>query len=232
MNTATEQINLYIAEQVEWKRKVLVRIRQLVHHTNARIEETWRWNSPHFDLDGIMIGLHAHKTFVSVWFHKGALVKDPKKLFEALEKGEDKGIRAYKLNEGDAIDEKGFVDLLKQAIKLNETKVVEAIAKGDVAAFKGLVSDSAWSIDPNGPMSAIDFQKSFAQLKIEPGFTITDSRFVWSDTNTAVHMYKWTGKATFQGQPLPEVTWSSTVWNRRQNRWVAVFHQETVSVVK
>ena len=121
---------------------------------------------------------------------------------------------------------------MEQAIKLNETKVVEAIAKGDVAAFKGLVSDSAWSIDPNGPMSAIDFQKSFAQLKIEPGFTITDSRFVWSDTNTAVHMYKWTGKATFQGQPLPEVTWSSTVWNRRQNRWVAVFHQETVPVVK
>lgn len=123
MIAPTEQINLYIAEQDEWKRKLLVRLRQLIHHTDSRIEETWRWNSPHFDMDGIMVGLHGHKTFVSVWFHKGALVKDPKKLFEALEKGEDKGIRAYKLHEGDAIDEKGFVDLLKQAIKLNEQGV-------------------------------------------------------------------------------------------------------------
>jgi hypothetical protein len=121
---------------------------------------------------------------------------------------------------------------MEQAIKLNEAKVAEAIAKGDVAAFKTLVADTAWSVDANGPMAAIDFQKNFAQIKIEPGFTITDSKVVWSDTNTAVHFYKWTGKATYQGQPLPEVVWSSTVWNRRQNRWIAVFHQETAAAVK
>jgi len=116
---------------------------------------------------------------------------------------------------------------MEQAIKLNEEKVSEAIAKGQLAAFRVLVADSAWSVDANGPMSALDFQKNFAQLKIEPGWTITDSKIIWSDTNTAVHIYKWTGTATYQGQPLPPVTWSSTVWNKRQGKWVAVFHQET-----
>ncbi len=123
-----EQINLYIAELPEWQRKVLVRLRQLIHSTDESIEETWRWNSPHFDHDGIMIGLHGFKTFVSVWFHKGALLKDTHKLFDKPEKDADKAIRKYKLEEGDTINEKAFVDLVKQAIKLNQagTKLSDA----------------------------------------------------------------------------------------------------------
>ena len=114
-----EQINLYISEQPEWQRKVLVRLRQLIHSVDETIEENWRWNSPAFDHDGIMIGLHGFKSVVSVWFHKGALLKDTHKLFDKPEKDEDKGIRKYKLEEGDAIDEKAFVDLVKQAVKVN-----------------------------------------------------------------------------------------------------------------
>lgn len=116
-----EQINLYIAEQPEWQRKVLVRLRQLIHSTDDAITENWRWNSPHFDHDGIMIGLHGFKSFVSVWFHKGALLKDTHKLFDKQEKDEDKGIRKYKISEGEAIDEKAFVDLVKQAVKVNQS---------------------------------------------------------------------------------------------------------------
>ncbi|MBK8497344.1 MAG: YdeI/OmpD-associated family protein [Flavobacteriales bacterium] len=114
-----EQINLYISEQPEWQRKVLVRLRQLIHSVDETIEEHWRWNAPHFDHDGIMIGMHGFKTFVSVWFHKGALIKDTHKLFDKPEKDADKGIRKYKLEEGDTIDEKAFVDLVKQAVKVN-----------------------------------------------------------------------------------------------------------------
>jgi hypothetical protein len=116
-----EQINLYIAERPEWQRKTLIRLRQLIHTVDEDVTEAWRWNSPHFDHDGIMIGLHGFKTFVSVWFHKGALLKDTHKLFDKPEKDEDKGIRKIKLEEGQAIDEKAFVDLVKQAVKVNQS---------------------------------------------------------------------------------------------------------------
>lgn len=116
-----EQINLYIAEQPEWQRKALVRLRQLIHSVDETIEENWRWNSPAFDHDGIMIGLHGFKSFVSVWFHKGALLKDTHKLFDKPEKDEDKGIRKIKLHEGDTINEKAFMDLVKQAVKVNQS---------------------------------------------------------------------------------------------------------------
>ena len=123
-----EQINLYIAEQPEWQRKALVRLRQLIHAVDEDIEETWRWNSPHFDHDGIMIGLHAFKSCVSVWFHKGALLKDSHGLFKLTEKDEERGIRKYKVFEGEAIHEKAFADLVKQAVKLNQagTKLGDA----------------------------------------------------------------------------------------------------------
>ncbi len=124
----TEQINAYIAEQPDWQRKLLVRLRQLIHSTDAQVEETWKWNSPHFDHEGIMIGLQAFKEHVAVWFHKGALIKDPKKLFEALAKGEEKGMRSYKLHEGDKLNEAAFIDLVKQAVVVNakETKLTDA----------------------------------------------------------------------------------------------------------
>lgn len=124
----TEQINEYIAEHPEWQRKLLVRMRQLIHSTDATVEETWKWNAPHFDHEGIMIGLQAFKEHIAVWFHKGSLIKDPKKLFEKLPKGEEKGMRSYKLFEGDALNEAAFVDLVKQAVALNlkGTKLTDA----------------------------------------------------------------------------------------------------------
>lgn len=116
-----EQINLYIAEQPEWQRRMLVRLRQLIHSVDENITEAWRWNAPHFDHDGIMIALHGFKTFVSVWFHKGALLKDTHKLFDQPGKDEEKGIRKIKIHEGDTLNEKAFVDLVKQAVKVNQS---------------------------------------------------------------------------------------------------------------
>ncbi|MBL0128611.1 MAG: YdeI/OmpD-associated family protein [Flavobacteriales bacterium] len=130
-----EQINLYIADQPEWQRKMLVRVRQLIHSVDETIEEHWRWNSPHFDHDGIMIGLHGFKTFVSVWFHKGALLKDTHKVFDKPEKDEDKGIRKIKLEEGDAINEKAILDLVKQAVKVNQSGAKLTDAKPDRKAL-------------------------------------------------------------------------------------------------
>ena len=117
---AQEQINLYIAEQPEWQRPLLVRLRQVIHAVDENIEETWRWNSPGFDHGGIMLGMSGFKQFVSVWFHKGALLKDTHGLFEKLAKNEEKGNRVYKIHQGEAINEKALTDLVKQAIKVNK----------------------------------------------------------------------------------------------------------------
>ena len=124
-----ERINLYIAEQPEWQRKLLVRLRQLIHTADPEVEETWKWKGPHFDHKGIMIGMNAFKKFVGIWFHKGALLKDTHGILERNEKDEEKGMRAYKIHEGEKINEKAFMDLVKQAVKINESGTKLTAAK-------------------------------------------------------------------------------------------------------
>src|SRR5262245_544413 len=113
-----------------------------------------------------------------------------------------------------------------------EYRVIEAIVKGDVGAFKSLVANDGWAVGPTGPMSNAEFEKHFKEMKIEAGWKISDTKFVWAASNTAVLFYKWTGKATYQGQPLPGVAWASTVWHESDKKWVAVFHQETAAAEK
>ena len=56
---------------------------------------------------------------------------------------------------------------------------------------------------------------------------ISDEKVSWVDANTAIVTYKWTGAGTFQGQPFPPATYASTVWTKKGDKWLAVFHQES-----
>lgn len=118
---------------------------------------------------------------------------------------------------------------LEKAIVANEQKINDAVARGDLNAFKALVDKDGWSLDAGGPMSVADFEKNFKQVKIEPGWKITDTKVHWIASNTAVLFYKWTGKGTFNGQPVPPVVFASTVWHKSGDKWAAVFHQESAA---
>jgi hypothetical protein len=124
-----EQVNLFIAEQPEWQRRQLIALRKLIHSVDETIEEAWRSGTPHFDRNGSMLAVHVLKTCVSVWFHKGASLKDSHGLFTPSEKDSEREVRKYKLSEGDVINEKAFTDLVKQAVKANSTPLKSAESK-------------------------------------------------------------------------------------------------------
>jgi hypothetical protein len=122
----------------------------------------------------------------------------------------------------------------EKTIIANERAISAAFAKGNLAAFKEHVAMDGFAIDPMmGPMSVAEFVKQFdamaKDMKIE-SWDIADSKLQWVDANTAVHYYKWTGKGTMQGQPIPSPTWCSTVWTKKNGKWTATFHQETLVV--
>lgn len=124
-----EHINLYIAEHPEWQRKVLVKIRQVVHSVDEGIEEKWRAHTPHFDCKKLpLLSLCASKTSVSVIFDKGAQITTSRKLFEPVT--DDRSSRTLKFREGDPFQEAAFVDLVKKAIQLN-SKLLKANAKSE-----------------------------------------------------------------------------------------------------
>lgn len=118
----------------------------------------------------------------------------------------------------------------EKQILANETAVNAAFEKHDTATIQKYILAEAVQVDPSGPGSVADFLKMLPEMKIEPGWKIELSKVLWIDDSTAVHMYKWTGKATMTGQALPSPTWSSTVWVMRNGQWRAAFHQESTAM--
>jgi len=120
---------------------------------------------------------------------------------------------------------------LDKALIANEKKINEAVAKGDKAAFSALVSATSISADANGFSKGSDMAAMLEHAKIA-SWAVSDEKVTWIDPNTAIVTYKWTGDGTFMGQPLPPVTYASTVWTKKGDKWVAVFHQESAATKK
>jgi hypothetical protein len=121
---------------------------------------------------------------------------------------------------------------LDKAIIANEHKVMTAVAKGDKAGFSALVAPDAMGLDGMvGLMKASEFASMLDQVKVT-NWKITDEKVQWVDANTAILTYKWTGTGTFQGQKFPSPVWCSSVWTKKGDKWLSVFHQETEAVKK
>ena len=118
----------------------------------------------------------------------------------------------------------------EKQILANEMAVNKAFEKHDLAAINKLILAEGVTVDPMGVTSVADFLKMVPEMKMSPGWKIDSSKVQWIDDNTAVHTYKWTGKGTMMGQPMPSPTWSSTLWVLRSGQWRAAFHQETVAM--
>lgn len=115
---------------------------------------------------------------------------------------------------------------LDRALIANENKIVDAIVKKDKATLKSLISPDGGVFGSDGFATHADFLTSIDQLTIK-SFKISDEKVIWVDPNTAVLTYKWTGSGSYNGQPIPATVYSSTVWAKKGDKWVAVFHQES-----
>ena len=117
---------------------------------------------------------------------------------------------------------------LDKALITNENKVADALMKKDKAAFTALVDPKGWAADATGITKVSDFLTGLDKLDIK-SYKISDEKVSWVDANTAIVAYKWTGSGSFAGQPFPGTVYASTVWTKRGDKWVAVFHQETAA---
>jgi hypothetical protein len=114
---ASDQITKRIQALDDWRGKRMARLRQLVNKADKRLTEEWKWDTPVWSYKGNVCSVGAFKDHVGINFFKGALLKDPKRLFNGGL--EAKNSRSIKLSEGDKLDEAAFQDLVKAAVALN-----------------------------------------------------------------------------------------------------------------
>jgi hypothetical protein len=70
--------------------------------------------------DGIICTGETYKNVVKLTFARGAAVDDPSRLFNSSLTGTTR--RAIDLHEGDKINEQAFKNLIRAAVKLNESR--------------------------------------------------------------------------------------------------------------
>jgi hypothetical protein len=75
---------------------------------------------PTWSHDGIICTGQIFKGKVKITFAKGALLKDPSRLFNASLEGN--AMRAIDIGEGEKIDERAFKALFREAVLLNTAK--------------------------------------------------------------------------------------------------------------
>jgi len=123
---------------------------------------------------------------------------------------------------------------MEKTLIANEHAINDAIAKRNLAAFKEHVAADASSIDSTaGRMPVSEFLKSFAEMTKDMKLTswdMLDPKVTWVGADAAIVTYKWVGKGSYQGKPIPSPVWASTVWSKRGDKWLAVFHQESPAV--
>ena len=118
---ASELITARIAELGGWRGATLARMRQLIHEADPDVVEEWKWmGTPVWSHDGIICTGESYKQVVKLTFAKGASLKDPRGLFNASLDGNVR--RAIDIHEGEEIDAKAFIALVREAVALNATK--------------------------------------------------------------------------------------------------------------
>src|SRR5688572_10126116 len=119
-DSPSKLIDARIKELDGWRGKTLARLRALIKQADPDVVEKWKWNVPVWSHDGIICTGESYKKAVKLTFAKGAVIKDPKGLFNSSLEGNTR--RAIDFHESDEIDEAAFKALIRAAVKVNKSR--------------------------------------------------------------------------------------------------------------
>ena len=123
----SQQIDAIISEPGDWRGETLSKLRVLIKKADPALVEEVKWKKPSRPM-GVPVWSHSGiicvgeplKSAVRLTFPKGALAKDPKRLFNT--RLDSRTVRAIDFHEGDAVDSAALKALILEAVKLNTSK--------------------------------------------------------------------------------------------------------------
>ena len=114
---ASERITARIRELQDWRGEKLALVRRLIHEADPSVVEEWKWGTPVWSHDGIICTGETYKQTVKLTFAKGALLADPRGLFNSSLTGNIR--RAIDFGAEDEIDVPAFHQLIREAVAFN-----------------------------------------------------------------------------------------------------------------
>jgi len=124
-DSPSQLIDARIAALGDWRGETLALVRSLIKQADLEVVEEVKWRKPSNSMLGVPVWEHAgiictgetYKNVVKLTFAKGASLKDPSGLFNSSLEGNVR--RAIDIQEGDKIDEKALMALIRAAVALN-----------------------------------------------------------------------------------------------------------------
>jgi hypothetical protein len=118
VESACALIDERINELGDWRGKMLAKVRKIIHEADPEILEEWKWGrTPTWSHGGIVCTGETYKNVVKMTFAKGAMLKDPARLFNSSLDGNVR--RAIDIHEGEKVNEAALKDLIRAAVVLN-----------------------------------------------------------------------------------------------------------------
>lgn len=105
----------YLNKHPEWENALLELI---TIAKSTGLEETIKWGAPTYTFKGKnVVGMAAFKSYVGLWFHQGALLKDPAKKLINAQEGTTKALRQWRFSSVDEIDNELVKSYIFEAIE-------------------------------------------------------------------------------------------------------------------
>jgi len=112
----------------------------------------------------------------------------------------------------------------------NERALYEALAKGDAERFRTLTLPAGFWATPSGFVPIDRLVAGGLSVFELPRYSLENPRVVWTEGNSALVLYLRTGGGRFGDRPFAAMTLASTLWTKRDGKWLAVYHQESEDV--
>lgn len=124
---ASKKIDDQIAGLGDWRGEALAKVRRVIKSADPEVVEQVKWVKPSnpsgvpvWEHDGGICTGETYKDKVKLTFHQGASLDDPSGLFNSSLEGKVR--RAIDFLEGDKINESALKALVREAVKLNQSK--------------------------------------------------------------------------------------------------------------
>ncbi|MEO6728841.1 MAG: DUF1801 domain-containing protein [Candidatus Dojkabacteria bacterium] len=115
--TPEEEFKNRVAELTDWRGPVFAKLGKVIESADPELTLGWKWGTAVWEKKGLVCAIGAFSKGVKINFFNGASLPDPEKLYN---NGVGKKMRSIDIFEGEKINEKGLIDLVKEAIKINK----------------------------------------------------------------------------------------------------------------
>lgn len=119
MKNLNNRVTEYILKSPDFARPILEYLRELVHEACPDVEESIKWQWPHYGYKGMMVSTAAFKAHVSINFWKAEIMADPHKILKPVGSGAMGNFGAV-TSFNDLPPRDQLLELVREAVRLNE----------------------------------------------------------------------------------------------------------------